>query len=162
MQPYKYKGKDMSKFYVDNKDREATYIDKINQHYAGNDEIVKLGVIRDNETDTRKAIAELLAMTLGLRGHSIRAFVTMICHCNGVCKSKFYLAKETVKYYDLDVIPQTIAQVIELMFKDFIFLLDDKYSIKINPKYYVPENAADAKFLVIELNPKETSVPIEL
>ena len=160
--------KPFTELVCDNRDVDCIFIDKVNKHYAENDEIIKL-VLKPGFGDSKRfRAAHLLARTMGLAELTSDCFAILTSHFNGGPAAAVEVKRVYERLYGIDRnrfnYPNEYLKYINalkaLVSRGYATIKNGKYILK--PEYKLPKDFANKKFMVIELMEDETSKPVEL
>lgn len=142
---------------IDNGISEAMYVDKVNNHVANSDEIIKL-TYNDDLPIIAKYINIISAAYFLSKVESLILYHISI-HQGLVLNSENLIILADLTYRTVATITRIIKQLEK---RGFIYTNDNK-EIYLRARFKINlEKISKAKFIVIELNPNKTSPKINL
>ena len=142
---------------IDNRISEAMYVDKANNHVANSDEIVKL-TYNDDLPIIAKYINIISAAYFLSKEESLILYHITI-HQGLVLNSENLIILADLTYRTVATVTRIIKQLEK---RGFIYINDNK-EVYLRAKFKVNlEKISKAKFIIIEVNPNETSSKINL
>lgn len=142
---------------IDNRISEAMYVDKTNNHVANSDEIIKL-TYNDNLPIIAKYINIISAAYFLSKVESLILYHITI-HQGLILNSENLIILADLTYRTVATVTRVIKRLEE---REFIYITDNK-EIYLRAKFKVNlEKISKAKFIIIEVNPNETSSKINL
>lgn len=142
---------------IDNRISEAMYVDKANNHVANSDEIIKL-TYNDDLSIIAKYINIVSATYFLSKAESLILYHITI-HQGLVLNSENLIILADLTYRTVATVTRIIKHLEE---REFIYITDNK-EIYLRAKFKINlEKISKAKFIIIEVNPNETSSKINL
>lgn len=142
---------------IDNRISEAMYVDKANNHVANSDEIVKLTYNDDLPIIAKYINIISTAYFLSKEESLILYHITI--HQGLVLNSENLIILADLTYRTVATVTRIIKQLEK---RGFIYINDNK-EVYLRVKFKVNlEKISKAKFIIIEVNPNETSSKINL
>lgn len=142
---------------IDNRISEAMYVDRANNHVANGDEIVKL-TYNDDLPIIAKYINIISAAYFLSKAESLILYHITI-HQGLILNSENLIILADLTYRTIATVTRIIKHLEE---REFIYITNNK-EIYLRAKFKVNlEKISKAKFIIIEVNPNETSSKINL
>lgn len=142
---------------IDNRISEAMYVDRANNHVANSDEIIKL-TYNDDLSIIAKYINIVSATYFLSKAESLILYHITI-HQGLILNSENLIILADLTYRTVATVTRIIKHLEE---REFIYITDNK-EIYLRAKFKINlEKISKAKFIIIEVNPNETSSKINL
>lgn len=142
---------------IDKRETDITYIDKSNNQYYTNDDIIKC--IDSHNSGIISVMTNIIGTCNNLNKEEVNALKTIMN--NNTNKTMIEAWQSYYNRYSKSY--STFTRAINTLIKKDILYLDNSFRIFINDRYNITDNnIRHAKYLVIELYPDDTSKPITI
>lgn len=146
----------------DNRETDIMFVDKANKHYAEKDDVIKF-ILAANKGDTKKfKIANFVGKSHGFTGIKLEIYCIAATYYGSHSFTVAGLINTYKRIYGVRWRNGSWYNAIYSLMDDNVFIKekDDKYLLV--DWYRLPENCEKAKFMIVELDEEDTSLPITI
>lgn len=147
------------KIAIDNRNKDIIYVDKVNLHNATNNDIIKLvnTNVNDKDIDNVNSYINIIAGYYNLDKYERSILLYIILENNNVTYRD--ITRLISKHHKVNAI--TIVRAIDRLKAKYLINIKDYNIVNVsNTIYKSVEEINKAKFIIIELNPKDNEVSI--
>ena len=156
------KGIVMAHLVFDNRDTDIMFVDKVNKHYAENDEVIKFILKPDVGDSKRFKVANFIGKSHGLNGIALEIYCIAATYYDDKALTVASLINTYKRIYGVRGRNGSWYTAIHALVNKNFFYKDGEDKYVLYPIYRIPKNSESAKFLIIELDEESTSVPITI
>lgn len=157
-----YNGIIMAHLRIDNRDTDIMFVDRVNKHYAENNEVIKFVLKPDKGDNKRFKVASFIGKSHGLSGIALEVYCVAATYFDDNPFSVASLINTYKRIYGVRGRNGSwYTAIYSLVDKNVFYKNDDELYILFSG-YRLPKNCESAKFLIIELDENDTSVPITI
>ena len=152
----------MAHLLFDNRETDIMFVDKANKHYAENDDVIKFILKPDKGDSKRFKIASFIGKCHGLTGIALEVYCIAATYYDDKPLTVASLINTYKRIYSVRGRNGSWYTAIHSLMDKHFFYKNDEEKYVLFSGYRIPKNCESAKFLIVELDEKETSAPISI
>lgn len=152
----------MAHLRFDNRATDIMFVDKANKHYAENEDVVKLVLKSDNGDSKQFKVASFIGKSHGLSGIALEVYCIAAAYFDDRPITIASLINTYKRIYGVRGRNGSWYNAVHSLIDKHIFYKDDDEKYILFSAYRLPKHCEKAKFLIVELDEDDTSVPISI
>ena len=152
----------MAHLFFDNRETDIMFVDKANKHYAENNDVIKFILKPDKGDSKRFKIASFIGKCHGLTGIALEVYCIAATYYDDKPLTVASLINTYKRIYGVRGRNGSWYTAIHSLMDKHFFYKNDEEKYILFSGYRIPKNCESAKFLIVELDEKETSAPISI
>lgn len=152
----------MAHLRYDTRETDIMYVDKANKHYAEKNEIVKFVLKADTGDNKKFKVASFIGKSFGLSGIALEIYCIAAAYYDARPFGVADIINTYKRIYGVRGRNGSWYTAISQLYKKNFFYKNDNNKYVLFSGYRIPKNIEEAKFIVVEIDETDTSVPISI
>lgn len=152
----------MAHLRFDKRPTDIMFVDRVNKHYAENNEVIKFVLKEDVGDNKRFKVSSFIGKSHGLTGIALEMYCIAATYFDDRQFTTASLINTYKRIYGVRGRNGSWYNAIKQLIDKCIFYKDDDSNYTIYSFCRLPKNCETAKFLIVELDEEVTSVPITI
>lgn len=152
----------MAHLKLDTRETDIMFVDKANKHYAEKNDVIKFILAADKGDTKRFKVASFVGKSHGLSKTKLAVYCVAATYYDEYPFSVASLINTYKRTYGVKGRDGSWYTAIYNLVDEGIFVKDKDNKYILTPWYRIPKNCETAKFMIVELDEDETSLPITI